>query len=89
MPVVCRPACAQDLKRAADLVVASINDLTARHGFGPIAVSRPPNFQSFCLKDDAGGLWVAEDADEILGFAWSWVCGDLWFLAQLFVSPGH
>lgn len=32
---------------------------------------------------------MAEDADEILGFAWSWVCGDLWFLAQLFVSPGH
>ena len=58
-------------------------------GFGPIAASRPPDFQSFSLKDDAGGLWVAEDADEILGFAWSWVCGDLWFLAQLFVSPGH
>jgi hypothetical protein len=34
-------------------------------------------------------LWVAEDADEMLGFAWSWICGDLWFLAQLFVSPGH
>jgi hypothetical protein len=43
----------------------------------------------FSLHDDAGGLWVAEEADEILGFAWSWVCGDLWFLAQLFVSPGH
>src|SRR4030081_3049823 len=54
-----------------------------------MAAAHPPNFQSFSLKDDAGGLWVAEDADEILGFAWSWVCGDLWFLAQLFVSPGH
>ena len=89
MPVVCRPARAQDLKRADEVVVASMNDLTRRHGFGPIAASRPPDFQSFSLKDDAGGLWVAEDADEILGFAWSWVCGDLWFLAQLFVSPGH
>jgi ribosomal protein S18 acetylase RimI-like enzyme len=89
MPVVYRPARAQDLERADELVVASINDLTERHGFGPMAVSRPPNFQSFSLKDDAGGLWVAEDADEIVGFAWSWVCGDLWFLAQLFVSPGH
>jgi ribosomal protein S18 acetylase RimI-like enzyme len=89
MPIVYRPARAQDLERADGLVVASINDLTARHGFGPMAASRPPNFQSFSLKDDAGGLWVAEDADEILGFAWSWVCGDLWFLAQLFVSPGH
>jgi ribosomal protein S18 acetylase RimI-like enzyme len=89
MPVVCRPARAQDLERADALVVASINDLTERHGFGPMAVPRPPNFQLFSLKDDAVGLWVAEDADEILGFAWSWVCGDLWFLAQLFVSPGH
>jgi ribosomal protein S18 acetylase RimI-like enzyme len=77
------------LERADELVVASINDLTERHGFGPMAVSRPPNFQLFSLKDDASGLWVAEEADEILGFAWSWVCGDLWFLAQLFVSPGH
>jgi GNAT superfamily N-acetyltransferase len=48
---------------------------------------RPPRFQLFSLKDDADGLWVAEDAGQILGFAFSWVCGDLWFLAQLFVSP--
>jgi len=89
MPLVFRPARAQDLERAEALVVASINDLTERHGFGSIAVSRPPNFQLFSLKDDPDGLWVADDAGEILGFAWSWVCGDLWFLAQLFVSPGH
>jgi ribosomal protein S18 acetylase RimI-like enzyme len=70
-------------------VVASINNLTQRHGFGPMAASSPPAFQLFSLKDDADGLWVAEEAGEILGFAWSWVCGDLWFLAQLFVSPDH
>ena len=89
MPILYRPACAQDLERADRLVVASINDLTQRHGFGPMAAPHPPNFQLFSLKDDADGLWIAEEADEILGFAWSWVCGDLWFLAQLFVSPGH
>jgi GNAT superfamily N-acetyltransferase len=89
MPVVYRPACAQDLERADTLVVASINDLTERHGFGLMAKSRPPHFQSFSLKDDAAGLWVAEEGDEILGFAWSWACGDLWFLAQLFVAPGQ
>lgn len=89
MPILYRPACAQDLERADALVVASINDLTERHGFGPMAVSRPPHFQLFSLQDDASGLWVAEEADEILGFAWSWVCGELWFLAQLFVAPGH
>jgi GNAT superfamily N-acetyltransferase len=89
MPVSYRPARAQDLERADALVVASINDLTGRHGFGPMAVSRPPNFQLFSLQDDPAGLWVAEDAGEIVGFAWSWASGDLWFLAQLFVAPGR
>jgi ribosomal protein S18 acetylase RimI-like enzyme len=89
MPVVYRPARAQDLERTDRLVVTSINNLTERHGFGPMVATSPPHFQLFSLKDDAAGLWVAEDGDEILGFGWSWVCGDLWFLAQLFVSPGH
>lgn len=89
MSVVCRPARAQDLEFADRLVVSSINDLTERHGFGPMAVSSPPRFQLFSLKDDAEGLWVAEEGDRMLGFAWSWVCGDMWFLAQLFVSPDH
>ena len=89
MPILYRPAREEDLERSDQLVVASINDLTQRHGFGSMAASHPPEFQLFSLKDDANGLWVAEEADEILGFAWSWVCGGLWFLAQLFVSPGH
>lgn len=89
MPLVYRPARAQDLTRADALVVASINDLTERHGFGAMATVRPPNFQMFSLKDAPDGLWVAEDGDAILGFAWSWVCGDVWFLAQLFVDPAQ
>jgi hypothetical protein len=44
MPLVCRPARAQDLERADAIVVASINDLTERHGFGAMATARPPNF---------------------------------------------
>ncbi|WP_076858164.1 GNAT family N-acetyltransferase [Bradyrhizobium mercantei] len=87
MSVVCRPARAEDLEFADALVVSSINDLTERHGFGPMAVSSPPKFQLFSMKDDPDGLWVAEENERILGFAWSWVCGDMWFLAQLFVSP--
>jgi predicted GNAT family acetyltransferase len=43
----------------------------------------------FSLKDDPDGLWVAEADGEIAGFALSWVCGELWFLAELFVAPGH
>ena len=89
MPLVYRPAHAQDLARADALVVSSINDLTERHGFGSMATVRPPNFQLFSLKDDPDGLWVAEDGGDIVGFAWSWVCGDVWFLAQLFVDPAQ
>lgn len=87
MAIVCRPAQVQDLEQTDALVVGSINDLTERHGFGAIASTHPPHFQLFSMKDDPAGLWVAEDNNKIVGFAWSWVCDDLWFLAQLFVSP--
>ena len=87
MPIIYRAARAEDLQRASQLVVCSINELSERHGFGPMATVRPPTFSLFSLSDDPHGLWVAEDANEILGFAFSWICGDLWFLAQLFVSP--
>jgi ribosomal protein S18 acetylase RimI-like enzyme len=89
MPLLYRPAREQDLERAQELVVRSINDLTERHGFGSVAAARPTLFQSFSMKDDPDGLWVAEDAGEIRGFVVSWACGDLWFLAELFVSPDH
>jgi GNAT superfamily N-acetyltransferase len=87
MPILYRSAGAGDLQHAGELVVASINELCERHGFAQMAAVRPPTFARFSLEDDADGLWVAEDACEIVGFAFSWVCGDLWFLAQLFVSP--
>jgi ribosomal protein S18 acetylase RimI-like enzyme len=88
MPIF-RPARADELHRAQELAVLSINDLTQHHGFGPMATVRSPDFQSFSLKDDPDGLWVAEADGDIVGFALSWVCGDLWFLAELFVAPGH
>jgi ribosomal protein S18 acetylase RimI-like enzyme len=89
MVAVCRRARLEDLQQADALVVHSINDLTERHGFGQMASARPPRFQQFCLEDDPDGLWVAEEEGQIVGFAFSWVCDDLWFLAQLFVSPGQ
>lgn len=87
MPIIYRPARAQDLQGAGQLVAASINGLCERHGFGPMAAVRPPAFAMFSLEDDPDGLWVAEDGGEVVGFAFSWACGDVWFLAQLFVSP--
>src|SRR3979411_1282546 len=74
MPILCRPAREEDLERSDQLVVATLNHLTQRPGFGPMAASHPTDFQMFSLKDDAGVLWVAEEANEILGFAWSWGC---------------
>jgi GNAT superfamily N-acetyltransferase len=87
MAIIYRPAREDDFALADRLTVASINDLTERHAFGTMASPGPHRFQSFSLADDPHGLWVAEDAGEMLGFAFSWVCGDLWFLAQLFISP--
>jgi ribosomal protein S18 acetylase RimI-like enzyme len=89
MSLVYRRARADDLTPADALVVASINDLTERHGFGCMAAVSSPNFQLFSLNDDPEGLWIAEEGGRILGFAWSWVCGDVWFLAQLFVDPAQ
>ena len=57
MSLVFRPARADEIQRAQELVVRSINDLTERHGFGPMATLRPPDFQLFSLKDDPDGLW--------------------------------
>lgn len=87
MSIIYRPAREDDFATADRLTVAAINDLTERHAFGPMASPGPHRFQSFSLQDDSDGLWVAEDSGQMLGFAFSWVCDDLWFLAQLFISP--
>src|SRR5262249_36627817 len=39
------------------------------------------------LDDDPAGFWTAEEDGAIVGSAFSWVCGDLWFLAELFIAP--
>lgn len=87
MPVIFRPARADELHHLQELIVGSINDLTVRHGFGELASVRPAAFQQFAFKEDPGGFWVAEDEGEIVGSAFSWVCGELWFLAELFIAP--
>ena len=87
MPILYRPARETDLAPAQELITSSINDLTRRHGFGAIAAVRPPTFQLHALADDPRGLWIAEDESRILGAAFSWLCGDLWFLAELFIDP--
>jgi GNAT superfamily N-acetyltransferase len=87
MSVTLRLARADELQRAQELVITTINDLTERHGFGAMASVRPAVFQLFSFNEDPDGFWIAEDGGEIVGTAFSWVCGDLWFLAELFIAP--
>lgn len=87
MSVTLRSARADELQHAQELIVGSINDLTERHGFGAMASVRSAAFQLFSFHEDPGGFWIAEDGGEIVGTAFSWVCGDLWFLAELFIAP--
>ena len=88
MQITYRPSRLEDLERADALVVTAINDLTERHGFGAMASASPPRFQSLCIRSDPRGLWTAEEDGDPVGFAWSWVRDEFWFLAQLFVKPG-
>ena len=87
MGIIYRPARADELQATQQLIVGSINDLTERHGFGAMATVRTPEFQVFSLHDDPGGLWTTDEDGQIVGSAFAWACGDLWFLAELFVSP--
>ena len=63
MPVVYRPARADDLEPADALVVASINELTERHGFGRMAESSAPQhgmrirFPMLFMSDADIGDW--------------------------------
>src|SRR5947209_5057241 len=89
MSIFYRPARADELQTTQEHIVRSINDLSERHGFGSMASVRTPDFQLFSLKDDPAGFWTAEQDGAIVGSAFSWVCGNVWFLAELFISPGH
>ena len=83
-----RPARAGDLEAVMGIVERSTNDLRAKHGFAPkMLPGGIPGFEAFSLEDDPRGFWVAESGKDIVGYVFSWVCGDFWFLADLFVDP--
>jgi hypothetical protein len=56
MAIAYRPAREADLERSDWLVVVSIDDLTRRHGFGPMATSRAPITDSY--KSFGSGLYA-------------------------------
>ena len=66
MSIVYRPARAEELPATQEHIARSINDLSERHGFGPMTSVRTPDFQLFSLKDDPAGFWTAEENGEIV-----------------------
>jgi GNAT superfamily N-acetyltransferase len=87
MDITYRPAKQEDLAEAERVVQQSGNALRVRHGRQPWPAPPPIAFPKFCLAQDPSGLWVAADSDTIVGFGFSWMTGEFWFLSQLFVRP--
>jgi GNAT superfamily N-acetyltransferase len=82
-----RPANVKDLEDAARVVQEAGNELRVRHGRQPWPSPPPIAFPKFCLAEDPDGLWVAEHDGTIVGFGFSWITEQFWFLSQLFVRP--
>jgi hypothetical protein len=82
-----RPAKFEDLEDAGRVVQEAGNELRVRHGRQPWPALPPIAFPKFCLAEDPDGLWVAEHGDTIVGFGFSWMTEQFWFLSQLFVKP--
>lgn len=87
MSITYRPATIDDLVPATRIVQQAFSDLRQRHAVALPAGLSPPLFQTFCLGENPEGLWVAELDATVVGFGFSWVCGKLWYLAQLFIRP--
>ena len=87
MNITYRPAKLEDLEDAARVVQEAGNELRVRHGRQPWPAPPPIAFPKFCLAEDPDGLWVAEHGDTIVGFGFSWMTEQFWFLSQLFVRP--
>lgn len=86
MDITYRPAQPEDLDAGVRVVQQAFTELRVRNGLGPAPLG-PPTFQRFTHAEDPGGLWVAEAAGEIIGFACSWMRQRFWYLAQLFIRP--
>jgi N-acetylglutamate synthase-like GNAT family acetyltransferase len=86
-----RPAVEADLPATYAVFRRSIEDLYERHRFEP---PRPPQDvfvrqHAHLLEHDADRFWVAAAEGRMVGFSAAFVRQDVWFLAALFVSPGH
>jgi ribosomal protein S18 acetylase RimI-like enzyme len=79
-----------DIPSVAEVFATSIDDLDKKHGFfeEPTPTSPSPQY-AFWLKRHPGAFLVAKDEGEVVGYAFSFVRGTLWFLADLFILPSY
>lgn len=90
MAITYRAARIPDIEAVSGVYRESIRDVYTRHGFEGRTSSFAVNpFYGFCLSEEPGGFFVAEDAGKVIGAAFSWVRGRLWFLSHLFVLPRY
>jgi GNAT superfamily N-acetyltransferase len=83
-----RHARESDLQAVSEVYWDALLDVYRRHGFDDTRGSRTVNpFYDFCLGHEPQGFFVAEDTGGLVGAAFSWVRGRLWFLSHLFVRP--
>ena len=85
-----RPAGTADIPSVSEVYWSSILDVYKRHGFGDTSPAHPVNpFYEFCLLEEPEGFFVAEEAGQVIGAAFSWARGHIWFLSHLFILPPY
>jgi len=84
-----RTAVPEDIPQVARVFASAIDDLNRKHGFFDVPTPfTPPNPQyAFWLDKDPAAFWVAELDRRVVGYAFSFLRGSLWFLADLFILP--
>jgi GNAT superfamily N-acetyltransferase len=86
-----RPATEADFDAELAVMAAAQGALRRRHAFP----WTPPTREAFAathahlLATDPGRSWVAEEGGRLVGYSAAFTRGDVWFLADLFVDPGH
>ncbi len=90
MAIIYRTARTTDIQTVSEIYWESILDVYQRHGFEDRRPAYPVNpFYEFCLRQEPGGFFVAEEEGKVIGAVFSWVRGHVWFLSHLFVLPPY
>jgi GNAT superfamily N-acetyltransferase len=90
--VAYRTATLADVEAEHAVFIAAEGELLRRHGFD---WSEPPPLDVFApklrhlLRHDGERCLVAEVAGQVVGYSAAFVRGETWFLAALFIDPGH